>query len=190
MGRRNAYLRAGDWLSDLRRLTEAGCSDRQVAAALSQRLGRPVTERHVRYWRWQLYPRKHRREKDRQRRREAAAMYQIDQGWIHLLPHGLRWPLTGEGPGHRLRPRECDILSALRDHGSMTARQLRQRLGRRSLQNGPAYLLAGLCRQGLVELRGYITVAPHRHEATYALADAARASARPRQDTGIERRYG
>jgi hypothetical protein len=190
MGRRNAYLSAGAWLSDLRRLHEAGHSDRQVAAALSQRLGRAVTRKHVAHWRWQLYPRKHRREKDRQRRREAAAMYQIDQGWIHLLPHGLRWPLTGEGPGHRLRPRECDILSALRDHGSLTARQLRQRLGRRSLQNGPAYLLAGLCRQGLVELRGYITVAPHRHEAVYALADAARASSKPRQDTGVERRYG
>lgn len=190
MGRRNAYLSAGAWLSDLRRLHEAGHSDRQVAAALSARLGRAVTKKHVAHWRWQLYPAKHRRERDFQRRRSEAALYQLQAGWGHLLPHELRWPERGFGPGHRLRPRECDILSVLRDHGSQTARQLLQRLGRRSLQNGPAHLLAGLCRQGLVELRGYITVAPHRHEAVYALADAARASARPRQDTGIERRYG
>jgi hypothetical protein len=189
MGQRNAYLSAGDWLSDLRRLHEAGHSDSQVAAALSERLGRLVTRRHVAHWRWQLYPAKHRRQRDHQRRRSLAGLYQTEQGWGHLLPHELRWPQTGWGPGHRLRPRECDILSALRDHGSLTARELRSLLGL-TLRTNRTSWLARLRRCGLVELRGYIVSAPHCHEPVYALADCARASSRPRQDTGVERRYG
>lgn len=189
MGRRIPYLSAGQWLDDLRRLHEAGHSDREVAAALSERLGRALTEKHVRYWRWQLYPAKQRRRQDHQRRRSEAALYQLQQGWGHLLPHELRWPERGFGPGHRLRPRECDILSLLRDEGSQTARAIRRRLGL-TLKTARSSWLACLCRCGLVELRGHIVTAPHRHEPVYALADCARASSRPRQDTGVERRYG
>ncbi len=93
-------------------------------------------------------------------------LYQVNQGWLHLLPSELP-DGHGWGPGHELSPREVDILTALSDAGEpMTGSQLTAALnlrhpdyiggvGRgkhglwlyRHSRGGP---LPRLCRAGLV----------------------------------------
>jgi hypothetical protein len=171
---RGEYLRAGAWLGDLRRLHEAGWSDAAVAAALSECLGRRVSRRMVLYWRLADVP-PCERNPPRVRRR----VYQMVTGWCHLLPRGLRWPLKGYSSGVLLSPRECDVLSALRDHGPLTPAQLAGLFGRGGLRSRRRSRLTRLVDQGLV-----VRLAPR----LFALAPRALPRPARRPLTGNERR--
>jgi len=195
MGRQNN--RPGRWLNDLYSLSAQGLSDRQIALRLgrlypAQRFSRAV----VWHWRTQdarLSPRKRRPRPAGWRaehRQERDALYQVQQGFGFLLPRELRWPEKGFGPGIRLRRREVDILCALRDLGSQTARELRALFGLTTLQAGRTHWLSHLMRKGLVEVRGTICMRRGRPQRVYGLTDNARPDARPRLQTGVEKRYG
>jgi len=110
--------------------------------------------------------------------------------WMHLLPgydetmegvpRGQRWR-----PGHELRPREVQILSLLRDHGSLSRSQIARYCG--GLWVAREGWLSGLLARDLVETIPAPVGSGRGCGRLYRLAAAALPPCRPRRDTGHER---
>jgi hypothetical protein len=160
MCQRRPYLRAGSWLDDLMTLSQS-LPDGRVAAELSRRYGRPFTRRQIFYWRDLMrrldsdadmavggLPDPSKVVSASTRQDQERKLYQIRAGWGHLLP------IT-------LRPRECDILSLLRDHGPLTRRRLADLCGCSRRSRSSLYVsrhdrLAGLVDKGLLEVVAWL----------------------------------
>lgn len=168
------YRKSRWWEPALEALARRGWSDRQIADALTdlnpeavewmqrhddwkaatvERLSDPGaggawTRRQVQYHRQRLnLPGRHRRlQCAADHRADERRLYQARQGWGHLLPPydevRQRWL-----PGHELQKREVDILTALRDRGSLTLKELSK--GKR-LTSDDAACMADLAAAGLV----------------------------------------
>jgi hypothetical protein len=192
MARGSYHRPRGPWLDDLRSLCQAGASDAACARHLSCRHG-PArwTARQVRYWRHQLQA----AERDpgvtpAEVRAWRRRQYQVRAGWGALLPredragppHGPGWRGTNEARwvgGVELAPRDCDVLSLLRDRGPQTVADLARALGLsgRGLKSAGARRLPRLCRLGLAASLGYLARGPHCRERVYGLGEAARYAA-------------
>lgn len=138
-------LKAGPWLDALRAEHAKRQSDAAIADALEERFfPQPFTRRTVRYWRAVVlglpaWPRPRPRECGRNHQLEdrvcdlSRRLYQHYSGWGHLLS-GYRRPVPCAtvrrwAEGLDLTPRECDLLSCLRDCGELTGPELALRLG-------------------------------------------------------------
>jgi hypothetical protein len=208
----------GAWAIALRRLWHRGYGDARIAELLSCLSTRAILAlEHDRRWDWRtvetmLIPGSGGRWTCRQVEYHRARMglpgnrvrpelqsaavarvirwrrYQTQAGWNHLLPkydeRGREWE-----PEMILRPRECDILSLLRDNGPMTRPEIGKSLGlsekRDNLKSGSWHYLERLCCFGLVSLAGLVVrgcVILKR----YALGEGVTKPAATRLKTGVE----
>ena len=175
------YRKPGQWLTALRRLWERRYSDGQIAELLSdlspaaildlerreawnwrdieaasvpESGGERFTARQVKHYRRANDMPGHRGQTEvgslSDMREQSRREYQRRNGWGHLLPvysdQEQRW--TG---GYELRRREVDILSALRDMGSLTYHQLCRALGITRLHSGGRFYVFRLRLAGLVQ---------------------------------------
>jgi hypothetical protein len=180
---RGTYLRpgAGTWLDDLRTFAARGWSDARVARELSAlHAPRRFTRRVVLYYRHldrllvqECLPDEPRDPRGydcreppvpaSEERTWARRAYQVRRGWGCLLPEV------------ELRPREADLLAALRGHEPLgaTLPELAAAVGvaRRWPRTGRETWLSRLCRRGLVEVVGSIITGRGHPLPVYRLAE-------------------
>lgn len=136
-------------------------------------------------------------------RHQAWREYQRRAGWLHLLPRfdrdTGRWVPTFQGSGfvgplkpseEILTPRDCDILSLLRDNGPMTKWQLMRGLGlrKRRLYCGNRSRLNKLIRMGLAGVSRKVIDCDGRPrlQTLYDLMPGVALEQRRRKETGVE----
>jgi hypothetical protein len=192
MARGSYHRPRGPWLDDLLSLALAGAPDAAVARHLSCRHGPPRwTARQVRYWRHQLLA----AERDpgvtpAEVRAWRRRQYQVRAGWGALLPHedragpphGPGWRDTNEARwvgGVELAPRDCDVLSLLRDRGPQTVADLAGALGLSPAGLAPRgrHRLPRLASLGLAVSLGFLARGPHARERVWGLGETARHAA-------------